>query len=187
MGTAGLNDRLPFPDKALLRYAGLLSQRPRSAECLRALLHDFFGLAVEVEQFLGRWHSLDADELCVLGLEVPSSQLGEGTVAGDMVWSRQAVVRIVFGPLTAYEFFQFLPDGKIFRVASELIRWFLGPMNDFEMQPVLGRGQTPGWCRLGEHKSGARLGWSHWLTDEPFVHPASDAIFAESERVALEV
>ena len=28
MGTAGLQDRLPFADSGLLRYAGLLAQRP---------------------------------------------------------------------------------------------------------------------------------------------------------------
>jgi len=187
MGTAGLANRLAVPDHALLRYAGLLAQRPRSAECLRAFLHDFLGVPITVEQFLGRWHPLDGDELCELGGDGPSSQLGEGAVAGEMVWSRQAMVRIVFGPLAANEFFEFLPDGAICRQAAGLIRWFLGPAIDFEMQPVVARGEVPGWCRLGgsqfgESKIGsARLGWSHWLTDEAFSVPATEAIFAEAE------
>ena len=187
MGTAGLRDRMALPDEALLRYVGLLAQRPHSAECLRALLHDFFVVPVFVEQLLGRWHALEEDELSVLGTSTLSSQLGEGTVAGDMVWSCQAMIRIVLGPLTAPEFFQFLPDRKTFREASELIRWFLGPTIDFELQPVLASNEVPHWCRLGDTgRGGPRLGWYTWLTDEPFHHPATDAVFAESECVYME-
>jgi type VI secretion system protein ImpH len=188
MGTPPLQDRLPFPDQMLLRYAGLLAQRPRSAECLRALLHDFLGLPVVVEQFLGRWHDLDVEDFCELGIGDPSSQLGDGAVAGDKVWSRQAVVRVVIGPLTAEEFLEFLPNGDTFRDATELIRWFLGPTIDFEVQPVLASGQVPDWCRLGEIVSGGpRLGWCSWLTEEPLEFPASEAVFAESERIYVEV
>jgi type VI secretion system protein ImpH len=184
MGTGSLQNRLPFPDVALLRYAGLLNQRPRSAECLRALLSDFLGVNVRVDQFVGSWHTLDSDEVCVLGSDAPSSQLGDGTIAGDMVWSRQATVRIVLGPLGREGFFAFLPNGEAFRRAGALIRWFLGPATDFEMQPVLQAGERPEWCRLGEAQvANPRLGWCSWLTEEPFAFPAADAIFAEKERV----
>ena len=67
MGTAGLEGRLPFPDQALLRFAGLLAQRPRSAECLRALLSEWLGVPVLVKQFCGRWHPLEEEELTALG------------------------------------------------------------------------------------------------------------------------
>jgi type VI secretion system protein ImpH len=188
MGTVGLQGRSVFSDRALLRYAGLLSQRPRSAECLRALLHDYLGVPITVEQFIGRWHALDPDELCALGKDEPSSQLGEGAVAGEQVWSRQAMIRIVFGPLTAKKFFDFMPDGTAFQEVSELIRWFLGPVFDFEMQPVLASGEVPDWCGLGDSISGGpRLGWCSWLSEEPFEYPATEAVFAESERVCQEV
>jgi type VI secretion system protein ImpH len=187
MGTAGMRGRLPFPDVALLRYTGLLAQRPHSAESLRALLRDFLGIPISVEQFLGRWHPLDETELCVVGTDDPSTRLGEGAVAGDMAWSRQAVIRIVVGPLDTVQFFAFLPDGEAFRETTGLIRWFLGPTTDFEVQPVLAAGESPYWCSLGEPRTGGpRLGWDSWLTDEPFQSPSSEAIFAESERVCME-
>jgi type VI secretion system protein ImpH len=184
MGTAGLRNRLPFSDDALLRYAGLLAQRPRSAECLRTLLADFFVTDVAVEQFQGRWHALNDDELSVLGEQSASCQLGKGAVAGDKIWSRQAVVRIVFGPLSCAHFFDFLPDGRAFKKAVELIRWYLGPVLDFELQPMLAAGEVPSWCSLGASPTeGPRLGWSSWLTEEPFAVPASQAVFAERERI----
>jgi type VI secretion system protein ImpH len=184
MGTGYLQDRLPFPDVALLRYAGLLNQRPRSAECLRALLNDFLGVNIRVEQFIGRWHTLDSDEVCRLGSDAPSSQLGDGAIAGDMVWSRQTTIRIVLGPLSREEFFAFLPNGAAFRRSGALIRWFLGPATDFEMQLVLQSGEIPEWCRLGEACfANPRLGWCSWLTEERFAFPVDDAIFAEKEHV----
>jgi type VI secretion system protein ImpH len=186
MGTPRLQGRLSVADKSLLRYAGLLSQRPHSAEALRSLLHDYFELPVSVEQLLGRWQPLDPDELCYLSSGESSSQLGGGAVAGDAVWTRQALIRIVFGPLSARQFRGFLPDGKCFAEAAALVRWFVGGALDFEIQPTLQGNEVPP-CQLGdEASSGPRLGWSAWVRTESFATAATDAIFREEELVRLE-
>ena len=183
MGSAGLERKLPFPDEALLRYAGLLAQRPRSAECLRALLADYFAVPVVIEQFLGRWHPLATDELCALGSGEQSAQLGRGAVAGEAVWSRQAMLRAVLGPLSAERFFSFLPAGDAFRSITALTRWFLGPGMDFAIQPMIASGEVPAWCCLGQaDDEGPQLGWSSWLQEEAFSEPAADAVFQESEQ-----
>lgn len=186
MGTAGLQRRMPIPDIGLLRYAGLLAQRPHSAEALENILHDYFGLPVKVKQLLGKWHKLDASELCSMGSNQPNSQLGCGAIAGDAVWTRQALVRIVFGPLTALQFQSFLPDGKRFAQAAALARWFLGSTLEFEIQPLLRGDEVPS-CEPGRTDAcGPRLGWSGWLRTGPFEHAAGDAIFREEEQVRLE-
>ena len=192
MGTAGLTMRLPFPETMLLRYAGLLAQRPRSAECLRAILHDFLQLPVAVEQFRGRWHGLETEELTWLGDEQSQPGLGEGTIAGDMVWNLQSLLRITIGPLNEEEFFDFLPDGDRFKSVSSLVRWYLGPAIDFELQPMIATEVMPRWGALGciswgerrEHST--RLGWSSWLSEEPFEETVSDALFTETEMPAAE-
>ena len=191
MGTPGLRGRLPIADDALLRYAGLLAQRPRSAECLRAFLSDLLGIRVTIEQFQGRWHALDEDEMTVLGSGEASSRLGEGAAAGNMVWNLQSLIRVVLGPLSAQEFFDFLPDGRRFDVVAGLIRWFVGPAMDFELQPVLAADVEPRWGALGRVSSSdggrsSRLGWSSWLTEERFREPADDAVFAEGELIGME-
>ena len=97
---------------------------------------------------------------CLLGSDAPSSQLGDGTIAGDMVWSRQATYASFWDRSSREGFFAFLPNGEAFCRAAALIRWFLGPVTDFEMQPVLQAGEIPEWCRLGEsprRQSQARL------------------------------
>jgi type VI secretion system protein ImpH len=186
MGTAGLRGRMPVADLGLLHYAGLLSQRPHSAEALRALLHDYFEVPVKVEQFLGKWHVLEKDELCCMGSNQASSQLGGGAVAGDAVWSRQALVRVVFGPLTAERFRSFLPDGNCFSEAAALTRWFLGSALEFELQPTLRGDEVPECSPGGTTLGGPRLGWSAWLSTEPFAAPAADAMFREEEQAKLE-
>lgn len=187
LGPSGLQKRLPFKDDALLRYAGLILQRPHSSECLRALLQDFFRIPVRIEQFLGKWHTLESRDLCALGSGEKNCELGCGALAGDAVWTRQSLVRAVLGPLPAAEFFRFLPCGGAFKKLVHLLRWFLGPALDFELQPVLASGEDPTWCRLGEFQlGGLRLGWSSWLTDQPFERPATDAVFGELEGVAAE-
>ena len=177
MGTPGLQGRLPVPDLGLLHYAGLLAQRPHSGDALRAFLHDYFDVPVTVEQFVGQWHGLEPDEACSLGSGEPSSELGAGAVAGDAVWSRQALVRVVFGPLHADQFRKFLPDGETFAEAVALIRWFLGSALDFEIQATLLREEVAP-CQLGEDSAPARLGWSAWLRTEPFVVPCDGCDFS---------
>jgi type VI secretion system protein ImpH len=186
MGTVGLQGRMPIADLGLLHYAGLLAQRPHSADALRALLHDYFGIEVKVEQLLGKWHVLESDELCCLGSNQPNCLLGDGAVAGDAVWSCQALVRIVFGPLTAEEFRSFLPDGECFSEAAALIRLFLGGTLVFELQPTLRGDEVPRCEPGGTALGGPRLGWSAWLSTEAFEAAATDAIFREEERVKLE-
>jgi type VI secretion system protein ImpH len=187
MGTPKLQNRMPIADVGLLHYAGLLSQRPHSAEALRALLQDYFEVPVTIAQFLGKWHVLEEDDLCCLGSNQPNSQLGAGAIAGDAVWSRQALLRVVFGPLSALQFRDFLPDGKSFAEASALIRWFLGSALEFEIQPTLRDNKVPR-CRPGGTAlgGGPRLGWSSWLKTEPFTAAAADAMFREEEQVMLE-
>jgi len=185
MGTIGLRGRMPVADLGLLHYAGLMAQRPHSAEGLGSFLQDYFDLPVKVEQFVGKWHALEPDEACSLGANELSSQLGGGAVAGDAVWSRQALVRVVLGPLTADRFRSFLPDGKGFAEAAALIRWFLGSTIEFEIQATLEKEEVAP-CRPGEEIFAPRLGWSAWLRTEPFGADATDAVFREDEQVSLE-
>ncbi len=57
-------------------------------------------------------------------------------MAGDAVWNCQALVRIVFGPLTAEQFRSFLPDGECFSEAAALTRLFLGSTLELNCNPL---------------------------------------------------
>jgi type VI secretion system protein ImpH len=186
LGTDGLQDRLGIPARALLPHAGLLAQRPHSCDAVRAVLESYFGVPTDIEQFQGKWHALETYEMCVLGSGDEATQLGGGAVAGDAVWSRQATVRIVFGPLELQAFRALLPDGKQFEQATSLVRFLLGEGLEFEIQPRLRAEHVPS-CRLGDDSvEGARLGWCTWIDADNFDHDADDALFAEFEQITVE-
>ncbi len=169
-------------DLALLYYGGLLSQRPRCAVGLRAILADYFGLAVEVRQFHGRWLRLDADNQSRLG--AANSEAGLNLVAGERVWDVQGMVRLRIGPLRRAQFDDLLPDRapiverKTFFLLCQLARLYVGPELDFDVQLVLRAQEVPA-MKLAEGGLGARLGWNTWLCSVPRTRDADDAVFSE--------
>jgi len=177
LGTPGLQGRQPLPDDALLFYAGLLSPHARSATALRQLLMDYFDVPVEVEQFIGAWHALDADTQCTF--REPggySEQLGCGAVVGDEVWDQQSGVRIRLGPLTLSQYKEFLPTGSAYEPLRALTRLFAGDETDFELELVLRKEEAPP-CKLGAEGAAApQLGWLTWASSAPLPENPEGAV-----------
>jgi type VI secretion system protein ImpH len=167
-------------DLALLHYAGLLVQRPRSAANLEALTADFFGLPVRVQQFRGQWLPLDGDSLTRLG--EANSEMGVSIVAGERVWDIGSKLRLRIGPVDRERFVALLPDRsptterKMFFLLVHLVRLFLGPDLDFDVQVVLRAADVPE-CQLAEGGLGPRLGWNTWMRSGPMPADAADAVF----------
>ncbi|HVV70956.1 MAG TPA: type VI secretion system baseplate subunit TssG [Verrucomicrobiae bacterium] len=177
MGTAHLRGRLRVPDEALLRYAGLFAQQPHSAVALEGILHDYFQVPFAVQQFVGKWFSLEQESLSWLTAGGLHNQLGVGAVAGDAVWNQQARFRVLAGPLTLDQFRRFLPDGEAFATLAELAGYFAGQALECEIQLVLAADQVP-WCRLTDGDvDSPRLGWLGWLKTAEFRDHARDAVF----------
>jgi type VI secretion system protein ImpH len=176
MGTQGLRKRLAFGDEALLFYAGILGQHPRSASALGVVLQDFFEIPVQVGQFIGQWLMLSPENRTRLGGEA-NNTLGVNAVAGNRVWDQQARFRLRLGPLSFTEFSRFLPAGKSFPLLVQFARFIAGQEFDFDIQLVLKADEVPR-CRLGAKGERApRLGWSTWLKTKEFVRDAEDAVF----------
>lgn len=177
LGTAGLQARQQIPDQSLRFYAGLCAQQPRSAEALKLILGDFFGVPVEMEQFLGGWYRLDSDSQCNLEDAAADSQmLGFGAVVGDEIWNPQSRIRIVIGPLRLSRYLDFLPSGTAYPLLRSLVRYFAGDEFDFEAQLILDRQEVPS-CELGSGGDGApQLGWVSWSSTRPMNYNPSQTI-----------
>ncbi len=177
LGTAGLRSRMAVPNQALLRYAGLLGQRPACAASLQAILRDYFEVDVEIEEFVGAWYPLKEEDQCELGAQSLNNQLGEGAIAGDAVWDPQARFRVRLGPLKLVKFLSFFPDSRAVRELRDLIRFYVGSVMQFDVQLILKADEVP-WCRLGdESPAGPKLGWCGWLKTGEFADSARDGIF----------
>jgi type VI secretion system protein ImpH len=163
LGTPGLQERQGVADEALIYYAGLFAQHPRSSIALERILADYFDVPVAVEQFAGAWYKLDkTSQSCLNDSGKYTEMLGVGTVLGDEVWDQQSVVRIKLGPLTLVQYLDFLPTGTAWEPLRSLVKFHFNDQLDFELQLVLRRDETPP-CELGSvGDSAPRLGWTSW-------------------------
>ena len=177
LGTPGLQNRQAVADTSLIFYAGLLAQRPRSAQALRQILEDYFDVPVAIEQFAGSWSRLSDSDQCHLGASAGiSTELGRGAVVGDEVWYIQSRVRIVLGPLSLRTYLGFLPGGAAHEPLRAITRLVGEQELDFEVQLILKREETP-LCVLGEEGEGApMLGWLSWSRSAPLGRDPADTI-----------
>jgi type VI secretion system protein ImpH len=177
MGTAGLRDRMGVRDESLVRYAGLIAQRPLSAPSLRGILRDYFSVPVEIDQCVGDWYPLEDADCCYLSPESQRNQLGEAAFLGDEVWNQQDLFRVRVGPLPIERFLEFLPDGSAMAELVELTTFLVGQAMAFDVQVSLCAEDVP-YCRLSDEGEDApRLGWIGWLKTSDFESAADDAVF----------
>lgn len=177
LGTPGLEDRQDIADHSLLFYSGLLSMHARSATALRHLLMDYFGVEVEIEQFVGAWYPVEIEAQCCLGEGLGDSErLGVGAVVGDEIWDQQSRARIQLGPLTIEQYMDFLPGGDGHRQIRAMAGFFAGGEYDLELQLILRRDDVPACELRQEATAGQQLGWTSWLKSKDFTRDARETI-----------
>jgi type VI secretion system protein ImpH len=178
MGTDGLRGRMRVHDESLVLYAGLIAQTPHSASALRAILRDYFGVSIEIDQCVGDWYVLEEADRCYLEPEMERNQLGESAFLGDQVWNQQGRFRIRVGPVGLGRFLDFLPDGRAMAKLVQFTRYLAGQALAFEVQVFLRAEDVP-YCRLDDEGHDApRLGEMAWLKTGEFVTAAGDAVTA---------
>ena len=178
-GTPGLVERLRVEPEALLHYAGLLAMRPRSADRLAAMLSDWLGRPVIVEEFAGGWLALPPDQRTALGHGLQAgawSRLGVDAAIGVRSWDAQARIILRVGPLDRAAFEALLPDRPGHARLVSLVRAFLGLETAFAINLVLAK-EAHYPAHLAE-ASGSRLGWNCWTarSQEP-PRDLADALF----------
>jgi type VI secretion system protein ImpH len=179
IGGEQLRGRARVDDETLLHFAGHMGHFPRSAAGLGAMLTDYFGRPVRVQQFFGRWLPLAAGEQSRLASrEEPSGAycaLGVDATLGERVWDVQGSFRLHIGPLSYAQFLRFMPEGDDLTRLGELTKLYVGPDLSFDVQLTLKKEDVP-TLRLGG--GGApRLGWNTWLRHEPEWRDRDDAVF----------
>jgi len=162
LGTEEVTRRTGLPSTRLLRYAGLLSQRPRSATALEGLLSDFFDdIDVHIEQCTPRWVSIPREQKAAIGLS--NCALGQDCMLGDKVLSRQSSFRISMGPMSHETFVKLLPGSSGMKTVSALVQWFVQDRFDVDIELLL-RGEDVPVVRLSsKEERPTRLGQTSWL------------------------
>jgi type VI secretion system protein ImpH len=191
---AGGGDRslVRVDDLALLYFSGLIAQRPPTTLGLETLLQNYFGLPARVLQFQGQWFRLAPESQSRLR-DGSNDSLSKNFVIGERVWDVQSKIRLRLGPLGRERFLAFIPDrsppadqrlsrsfGTFFSLVH-LVRLYLGPELDFDVQLVLRAADVPE-TRLGSPSDpGSRLGWNSWILSRRAAQDADDAVFQGEE------
>nr|WP_314577203.1 type VI secretion system baseplate subunit TssG [uncultured Pseudomonas sp.] len=157
-----------IPDTAKLHFSGHLAAQTRYPDGLKAILEDYFGLPVEIEEFVGQWLALPECSR----LSVGANQLGIDFCLGSHVWDRQHKFRIRLGPLKLDEYMGMLPDGEPFRHLVAWVAEYLGHELDWDLSLVLQQPHIPRLQLNGQF----RLGFNTWLG--PPSEDAGDLILA---------
>lgn len=166
-GTSNLAARLPTGSEPILHYAGLFAMRPRSAERLQALIADFLGMDVAVEEFAGAWLNLPPDQRTRIGAFGSFARLGVDASAGVRAWDPQARFVLKIGPLPRADFERLLPDrGALERLVS-LVRAYVGFELGFAVNPGLQENDIPVLRMDSTADPAPRLGWNTWLPAAP--------------------
>ncbi|HPH28175.1 MAG TPA: type VI secretion system baseplate subunit TssG [Pseudomonadota bacterium] len=169
--TGGLQNRLRVPDRALLRYAGLLTKHPRDAAGLEVMLRDFFGVPARCLQLRGALRLLDEDQWTTIGQRGRNNGLCQGAMLGTTVWDQQAGIEIEMGPLPWKRYLDFLPGQPGQLSLVQLVRFYIGPSFDIHISLILDAEQIPE-TRLAAPQAtqGSALGLTAFLTQGAPLH-----------------
>ena len=178
LGTKGLTRRMQIADEACLYYTSLLSQRRPTAQSLKQLLEDYFGVPVEVLQFTGTWNRLPPENQSFLrDAGMFCERLGMGTIVGDEVWDQHGTVTIRLGPMKFERYQQFLPGGDAHRDLRSWLRFYANREFDFIVQLVLEREETPPMEIGVAGPAASRLGLVSWIKNRPLDRDPDEATY----------
>ncbi|MCR9244812.1 MAG: type VI secretion system baseplate subunit TssG [bacterium] len=167
-GFAGESKRASEPriDRARRHWSGHFARPVRNAEGLESVIAGFFGAAVRVEEFVGRWLEMPGG-----GVRLGQDHaLGRDAFLGESLWDCSQSIRIVIGPLDLETYERLLPGGESWSCLRRLVDSYLGIELSWEARLVLRHDEVPG-AALG---GGRRLGWTSWLEPPPETRDVDD-------------
>ena len=164
LGMDTLRHRDSIPDLGKLHFSGRFANLVKNPEGIRAMLHEYLGVEVEVEEFLGRWTEIPNDYHISLGKVPPAGRpagcIGAtGGVIGKRVFDCGSAFKLRLGPMSLEQYQRMLPGTRTARRIDAWIRNYLGDEFWWEAVLILKADQVPK-SRLG---SGTRLGWTSWI------------------------
>ncbi|MEN6466589.1 MAG: type VI secretion system baseplate subunit TssG [Syntrophaceae bacterium] len=161
----GLLEKISDP-LSMMRYAGLLTQFPRSAEALRCMLSDALGESgaspeirpeISIEQCVARLVPIPEDQHFLLG--VSGSTLGQEMYLGEQVVDSAGKFRVRIGPIPPERLELYRPDRELFSRIRELVNYYLDQPAVWDLEIIVSGGG--GAMQIGSPES-CRLGWNTW-------------------------
>ncbi|GAB2917713.1 type VI secretion system baseplate subunit TssG [Paraburkholderia jirisanensis] len=157
MATPHLQRRDALPDQYKRFFAGRLVPQARNAEGLKSLLQEFFGVPVQVLEFVAEWMRVPQDAQLRMG--VAMAGMGRTAVLGAHVRGAQQRFRLRVGPLTHAEFNRLLPGGESLKQFVAAVKTYVGEEKGWDLQLVLKKEEVP----LTHMGRAGRMGFNTWM------------------------
>ncbi|ATE59941.1 type VI secretion system baseplate subunit TssG [Thauera sinica] len=168
-----------LPGHARLCAAAHLVREARNPAGMASTLSNFFGVPIEVEEFVPRWVRINDEDVTLLGAPGQASMLGDGAFAGEHILDCQHGFRLIIGPLSLEDYLSFTPTGHNLPLLVEWVRAFVGFEFAWEAELRIAPRAAPG-ARVGSEE---RLGWSTWLGEGDAETPTTGMIFDPEEAM----
>ncbi len=147
----------------MLRYIGIFSQYPRSAEGIKILLQDFLGAKqVQVIPNLKKKVKIPHEQRCKLG--VNGHALGEDAYLGEELWDGMSAFLILIAGASAKAYYDNLPGSQGWDFLRWLIRVYVQSPLDYDLKISLRPGQAQ-TATLGSWRWSG-LGYNTWLLSD---------------------
>ena len=159
LGMSSLLNRDGIPDHAKLQFVSRLMSPCRNADGLEAMIDSYFGLPVQLQEFVGDWLEIPEENRWRLGYSRDVSMLGKTSVAGKRVYERSQKFRVVLGPLRRQDFQSLLPGTQRLLTLAQLVRAYVGDELAWDVRLVMAPEERH-QLALGR---GSRLGYDAWL------------------------
>jgi type VI secretion system protein ImpH len=125
----------------LLRYIGLLTQSPRSAAGLAALLQDALGdVPVEIVPCIPRTAEIPREQRMRMGMN--SNCLGVDSIVGREIEDRMGKFRIRIGPLSQSDFQRLTPGNAGHTLLVFLTHFYITEPLAYDVELILAAGQA---------------------------------------------
>ncbi len=145
----------------LICYAGVLTQRPRSATSLERLIQDYWqGLGCRSLQCVGRWVLIeDSDQN---RLSTLNTVLGDNLCLGEQVYDLSGAFTLAIGPMDFETYLSFLPGEERFEETRRLTMFYCNDPLEFSFELLLEADEAPE-LMIDSSPQSARLGYTSWL------------------------
>jgi len=146
-----------------LKYAGIISQRPKTQIGLKTILSDYLNtIDVDVEPCVERNVPIADHQRCKLA--VGNNKLGSNSVIGQQISDRSGKYVVRIGPLSSEQFQMLLNDRKHVKFIEVISNLFMVQPLQCDIVLQLDEGAAQPVC-LGKPEF-STLGQSAWLVDQ---------------------
>ena len=170
LGMVSLQQRDSIPDQIKYHFCGHFAGLTKTQEGLEAVITGYFGVPCTINEFIGHWGDIPAEDRFCLGFDPATATLGRSAILGTSVWSAGHTLQLCLGPLSFSDYCSFLPGSKRLEQLATVVRNYVGDEFGWNVRLVLKQSEVPLFRLDGSY----HLGWTCYMGERTWLGDADD-------------